>query len=151
MVTLVFPQKYNCIKRWTSPQWYRTLVLGCAFWRPSIRALTSAVLFWAKCDQIWVRGKEKKKRKKETWQRSLAWQNCIRTNHKSSGTMCFRQMRPDWRLFWKAIISNLFDKNSTSAQTPHANGQTQCGGVMIWAFFCSHRSRVPCSHWLYPN
>ncbi|MEE6525403.1 hypothetical protein FKM82_025385 [Ascaphus truei] len=49
---------------------------------------------------------------KRTWQYGLGLQSCIRTNHKTSGTMSFGETRPKWRCL--AIMhSSTFGKKQT--------------------------------------
>ncbi len=59
----------------------------------------------------------------------LCSQSYIWTNHKTSRTMCFEQMRPKW---WCLAIN-----------VTHAGG-----GLMILGLFCSHWIWTPHSHWV---
>ncbi len=95
---------------------------------------------------------------KNTWQHSLGLQSCIWTNHKTSRTMSFEQMRPKLRCL--AIKSSaMFGENlkSTSAKPflmEHSFGHSipkvthAGGGLMIWGLFISHRTWEPHSHWV---
>ncbi len=74
---------------------------------------------------------------KKTWQHSLSLQTCIWTNHKTSRTISFEQMRPRWRCL-VIIHKATFDekpKEHVSTNTSSQKIHMLVEGWWFWAWF----------------